>query len=251
MPPAEEAPLILESEVAYAIRRMKPGTAPGPDGISADLFRVGGSALCSLLTKHFNHYLRLGRIPDVWKESRTVLIFKKGQREDISNYRPISLLSVVYKIFIRILLNRHTAHRKEPRIPDFTCPCLRGLSESVRLGGNQRRSERSCACFSNTSTTIQLFDRKLTIPIEKGVRQGDTISPKLFTAALQDAMKNLDAKGYPVDGKRIINLRFADDIVLISNSTAEAEKMLSELNMAGRKIGHEHVQNAIYGQPVV
>ncbi|WKY04256.1 hypothetical protein Q1695_005328 [Nippostrongylus brasiliensis] len=75
-------------------------------------------------------------------------------------------------------------------------------------------------CFSNTSITIQLFDRKLTIPIEKGVRQGDTISPKLFTAALQDAMKNLDwdAKGYPVDGKRISNLRFADDKVLISNS---------------------------------
>ncbi|WKY01332.1 hypothetical protein Q1695_015382 [Nippostrongylus brasiliensis] len=84
-----------------------------------------------------------------------------------------------------------------------------------------------------------LFDRKLKILIEKGVRQGDTISAKLFTAALQDAMKNLDwdAKGYPVDGKRISNLRFADDIVLISNSTAEAEEMLSELNMAGRKIG--------------
>ncbi|VDO19550.1 unnamed protein product [Heligmosomoides polygyrus] len=85
---------------------MKPGTAPGPDGISADLLRAGGSALCSLLAKHFNHYLRLGRIPDSWKESKTVLIFKKGQQEDINNYRPISLLSVVYKIFTKILLNR-------------------------------------------------------------------------------------------------------------------------------------------------
>ncbi|WKX95574.1 hypothetical protein Q1695_012212 [Nippostrongylus brasiliensis] len=46
MPPAEEAPPILELEVAYAIGRMKPGTAPGPDGISADLLRAGGSALC-------------------------------------------------------------------------------------------------------------------------------------------------------------------------------------------------------------
>ncbi|VDO99400.1 unnamed protein product [Heligmosomoides polygyrus] len=78
MPPAEEVPPILESEVAHAIRRMKPGTAPGPDGISADLLRAGGSALCSLLAKHFNHYLRLGRIPDSWKESKAVLIFKKG-----------------------------------------------------------------------------------------------------------------------------------------------------------------------------
>ncbi|VDP07086.1 unnamed protein product [Heligmosomoides polygyrus] len=94
-------------------------------------------------------------------------------------------------------------------------------------------------CFSNTSTTIQLFDRKLKISIGKGVRQGDTISPKLFTAALQDAMKDLnwDDKGYLVDGKRISNFRFADDIVLISTSTAEVEEMLNELNVAGMKIG--------------
>ncbi|WKY12107.1 hypothetical protein Q1695_003576 [Nippostrongylus brasiliensis] len=77
-----------------------------------------------------------------------------------------------------------------------------------------------------------------TIPIEKGVRQGVLISRKLFTAALQDAVENLDwdAKGYPLDGKRISDRRFADDIMLISIS-AEAEEMLSELSMAGRKIG--------------
>ncbi|WKX95020.1 hypothetical protein Q1695_011906 [Nippostrongylus brasiliensis] len=246
MPPAEEAPPILESEVAYAIRRMMPGTAPGPDGISADLLRAGGSALCSLLTKHFNHYLHLGRIPNVWKESRTVLIFKKGQREDIGNYRPISLLSVVYKIFTRILLNRmerilddnqpveqagfrknfscmdqiQTVAQLIERSREYHIPLVlvfvdyRKAFDSVEInvvlnalvhaGVPSPYVQLLGECFSNTSTTIQLFDRKLTIPIEKGVRQGDTISPKLFTAALQDAMKNLDwdAKGYPVDAQQ-------------------------------------------------
>ncbi|VDP58864.1 unnamed protein product [Heligmosomoides polygyrus] len=77
-----------------------------------------------------------------------------------------------------------------------------------------------------------LFDRKLKIPIEKGVRQGDTISPKLFTPALQDAMKDLNwyDKGYLVDGKRISN--FASPTIL-----AEVEEMLNELNVAGMKIG--------------
>ncbi|VDP43352.1 unnamed protein product [Heligmosomoides polygyrus] len=98
---------------------MKPGTAPGPDGISADLLRTGGSALCSLLAKHFNHYLRLGRIPDSWKESKTVLIFKKGQQENINNYRPISLLSVVYKIFTKIL-----ARISRPGQPSLPSPRL-------------------------------------------------------------------------------------------------------------------------------
>ncbi|XGW22067.1 hypothetical protein V3C99_004770 [Haemonchus contortus] len=96
-------------------------------------------------------------------------------------------------------------------------------------------------CISNTSTSIQLFERKLKIPVGKGVRQGDTISPKLFTAALQYAMLNLDweERGYSVNGKNVNNLRFADDIVLISSSTAEMEKMVNELNAVSRRIGLE------------
>ena len=65
------------------------------------------------------------------------------------------------------------------------------------------------------------------------------ISPKLFTAALQWVMKSLDGddKGVRVDGKFLSNLRFADDIVIFSRSTTEAQAMLGELNEAGRKIG--------------
>ncbi|KAK6745517.1 hypothetical protein RB195_011939 [Necator americanus] len=73
----------------------------------------------------------------------------------------------------------------------------------------------------------------------KGVRQGDTISPKLFTAALQWIMKSLswEERGIRVDGRFLSNLRFADDIVLFSSSTNEAETMLNELNEAGKRIG--------------
>uniref|UniRef100_A0A183GIP1 Reverse transcriptase domain-containing protein n=1 Tax=Heligmosomoides polygyrus TaxID=6339 RepID=A0A183GIP1_HELPZ len=83
-----------------------------------------------------------------------------------------------------------------------------------------------------------LFDRKLKLPIGKGVRQGDTISPKLFTAALQDAMKDLNgtikATLSTVNG----SATFASStIFLTSTSTAEVEEMLNELNVAGMKIG--------------
>ena len=94
-------------------------------------------------------------------------------------------------------------------------------------------------CYANCSTTMQLFYRPLMIPTGKGARQRDTISPKLFTAALQWIMKSLewDERGIRVDGRFLSNLRFADDIVLFSSSTTEADAMLKELNEAGKKFG--------------
>ncbi|KAK6741347.1 hypothetical protein RB195_009284 [Necator americanus] len=85
---------------------MKPSTAPGPNFISADFLRAGGHPLHVILAAHMTSYLRKERIPDQWKTSRTVLIHKNGDREDLRNYRPIRLLSVLYKVFTKIILTR-------------------------------------------------------------------------------------------------------------------------------------------------
>ncbi|KAE9413293.1 hypothetical protein Angca_003769, partial [Angiostrongylus cantonensis] len=52
-----------------------------------------------------------------WKTSKTVLLLKKGDLHDIGNYRPICLLSVVYKLFTRVIPNRFD------RILDEGQPC--------------------------------------------------------------------------------------------------------------------------------
>ncbi|KAK6733202.1 hypothetical protein RB195_017141 [Necator americanus] len=99
-----EAPLrILPSEVV-AIKSMKPCTTLGPDFISADFLRGSGHPLHVILLAHMTFYLQKERISDQWKTSRTVLIHKKGDREDLRNYHPISLLSVLYKVFTKTIL---------------------------------------------------------------------------------------------------------------------------------------------------
>ena len=52
------------------------------------------------------------------------------------------------------------------------------------------------------------------IPILRGARQTDQISPKLFTAAIQEVFKNaqLDKNGINVDGEKLPNFRFAEDV---------------------------------------
>ncbi|KAK6755972.1 hypothetical protein RB195_014391 [Necator americanus] len=105
--PTGEAPSrILPSEVRVVIESMKPGAASGPDFISADFLRAYGHPFHVILAAHMTSYLQKERIPDQWKTSRTLFIHEKGDREDLRNYRPICLLSALYKVFTKIILTR-------------------------------------------------------------------------------------------------------------------------------------------------
>ena len=64
----------------------------------------------------FNHCWTYGEIPNAWHKANVVSIFKKGNAELLSNYRPISLLQVSYKIFAAIILQRLKDGGAEQRI---------------------------------------------------------------------------------------------------------------------------------------
>ena len=66
------------------------------------------------------------------------------------------------------------------------------------------------------------------------VRQGDTISPNLFTAALEDLSRNFDwsNRGVSINGSKLSNLRFADDVTIIAKDLEELEIGLNELSVA-------------------
>ena len=91
--------------------------------------------------------------------------------------------------------------------------------------------------YSNFTTGIWPFYKNninnninIIIDVKRGVRQGDTTSPKIFTATLENAMRKLewDDMGVKIDGRQLHHLRFADDIVLITPSISQAERMLTE-----------------------
>ncbi|KAK6765356.1 hypothetical protein RB195_025324 [Necator americanus] len=69
--------------------------------------------------------------------------------------------------------------------------------------------------------------------IKRRVRQGDAISPEIFTATLKNAMRKLewDDMGVKIDGRQLHHLRFDDDIVLITPSISQAERMLTEFDL--------------------
>ncbi|XGW07564.1 hypothetical protein V3C99_010603 [Haemonchus contortus] len=93
--------------------------------------------------------------------------------------------------------------------------------------------------YDNFTTRISPCYKEVIINVKRGVRQGDTISPKLFSAALENIMRHLEWEdlGVKVDGRYLHHLRFADDIVLITPNIEQAERMLAEFDNACGKIG--------------
>ncbi|PFX29967.1 putative RNA-directed DNA polymerase from transposon X-element [Stylophora pistillata] len=89
-----------ESTVLAALKALEVGKATGPDEIPAKLLKETASAC-----KIFNKSLRLGSFPSDWKRAKVVNVHKKGARDHVENYLPISLLPIVSKVFKRCVLN--------------------------------------------------------------------------------------------------------------------------------------------------
>ncbi len=102
----EPIPSILKEEVEHAIKNIKSGKSPGLDHIIAEYIKAGGDSMVDAMTLLFNKILVTGTIPQGFKDALIVVIFKKGSMLECSNYRPISLLSHIYKIFITIIYQR-------------------------------------------------------------------------------------------------------------------------------------------------
>ena len=98
------------SEVEIAIENLKKYKSPGIDQIPAELIQEGGSALYSEIYKLVFAIWEREIVPEQWKESIIVPIFKKGNKTNCSNFRGISLLLTSYKILSNILLRRLTLY---------------------------------------------------------------------------------------------------------------------------------------------
>lgn len=92
------------AEVSRKLRKCE-NTAPGDDRLSYQHWRsVDPEGL--LLAAAFNVCARHRRVPTTWKNSHTVLIHKKGDTNNTANYRPISLLRTVAKLYTGLLTSK-------------------------------------------------------------------------------------------------------------------------------------------------
>ncbi|KAK3556181.1 hypothetical protein QTP70_005581 [Hemibagrus guttatus] len=95
---------IRKDEVRKALKRMKSGKAVGPDDIPVEVWKCLGEAAVEFLTSLFNRVLESERMPEEWRRSVLVPIFKnKGDVQSCSNYRGIKLMSHTMKLWERVV----------------------------------------------------------------------------------------------------------------------------------------------------
>ena len=108
-------------EMTLALRSMNANKAPGPDGLSVEFYAKFWDRLGPYLCRVLNACFRAGEMCESMKTSNTRVIFKKGDRKDLKNWRPISLLNVDYKICSKVLSLRLSKVLEFIVDPDQTC----------------------------------------------------------------------------------------------------------------------------------
>ena len=82
--------------------------SPGPDNVLNECIKHGGAWITHIITRLFNHLYNLGTFPDEWSKGLFVPIYKKSDTQQPANYRPITLLSSLCKLYTSILCRRIT-----------------------------------------------------------------------------------------------------------------------------------------------
>ena len=92
-------------DILKTIRNLDPNKAHGHDMISIRMVKLCDASLYKPLELIFKSCLESGKFPLEWKKTNLVPAYKKGYKQLLKNYRPISLLPIARKIFERILYN--------------------------------------------------------------------------------------------------------------------------------------------------
>ena len=97
---------ITQEEIKQSINKLKAGKASGLDEIGPELIKLAEPRVSTYLHKLFNKIYNSGNFPLEWAKAIIVPLLKKGEVTNCDNYRGISLLSIISKIFTAILNKR-------------------------------------------------------------------------------------------------------------------------------------------------
>ena len=144
---------ITEGEITTKIKDLNPNKAPGPDGFLPKVVKAVSEGITPHLHQIFNKSVEEGVAPEDMKQADVSPIFKKGQKEEASNFRPISLTSIPGKVLESIIKDRIVAH----------------LEEHNLIRNSQHGFRRARSCLTNLleffHSMFQTFDQTKAVDV--------------------------------------------------------------------------------------
>ena len=272
---------ITQTEIESCIKLLKNNKSAGNDNIINEYIKFSKSKLLPVYKDIFNLIFDTGYIPKTWSEGVICPIYKnKGDPTDANNYRPITLLSCVSKLFTSILNKRISSFLEENDIllenqagfrkTYSTSDHIFTLNSIIEI---LRHSKKKIYCifidfskvfdsvwrvglwkkllktningkffriiqnmYSNIQSCVSLNGTKSDLfSCNCGVRQGENLSPILFSLFLNDLEDYLKEKGntgvqLPILADNttelinIISMLYADDTILVSDDPSKLQK---------------------------
>lgn len=107
---------VTNREVAELIQNLKTKNSPGPDKITSDMLKKINESIIIPLVYIFNLSISQGQVPTHFKNAIICPIYKAGDKTDLSNYRPISLLNTIGKVLEQAVKRRLTNYLEQNNI---------------------------------------------------------------------------------------------------------------------------------------
>jgi len=262
--------VISESHVRRLISKLRLGCAAGADGISAEHLRYAtDSSLPLHLSMMLSGCLRFGCLPVAFRLGLLVPILKKSHLnpKDPSNYRPITISSIVSKL-LELYVTEKADKRFHPMQFGFIANRSTSTAISLAHDVSQYCSSRGSAVYMCSLDAEGAFDAipfpvlflkaasrlpdvcwrlmyswysnlhvqikwqgalSSPIPVLKGTRQGGLSSPMLFNLFYQDLIETLNSEecGIAIKGRKYNAFCYADDVLLASTTQSGLQKLIN------------------------
>ena len=220
-------PEITKEELQRAISKLKNGKSPDSNGIRAEDIKACDEETREMVRQLFNEIIKRKEFtPEDWKKVTIKVIHKKGDVENVSNYRPICSLSALYKLFSTILYGRlypvrdqkqaedQAGFRKSYQTTDHFATCRlieqkcheRGIKMwtatvdfTKAIDSISRKSIWDAdhdyisllrKTYKDHKASVQTDEESNIFDIQKGTKQGDPLSSLLFNTVLQYSLKD-------------------------------------------------------------
>ena len=204
---SEEVNFMTEDAVTECLKELKTKNCEGFDRIPMRILKDGASVIGKPLSILFKKIYKTKKIPEQWKVAKIIPLHKKGNKKDISNYRPISNLCAISKVFEKLILK-----------------CLEKIEKenNIDLTGEQQHGFKKNRSTITAGLTLQSIISRKMDEDEYAVMSSLDLSAAFDLVNLDLLLKRLKIMGIPRDLVQLLEIWLRDRFFYVEANGANS-----------------------------